>query len=351
MIRRAAATPDSPTPGATEPAPALVATGLTVGYRGRTVLTVPELVVPAGRLTAVVGPNGAGKSTLIKAALGLLPSTGGAIRLLGEPLARVRRRVAYVPQRDAVAQDFPVTAVQVVEMGRYPHRGWFRRLTREDDRAVSEAMLRTGVTDSADTPLDELSGGQRQRVFLARALAQQADLLVLDEPFAAVDTSTETRLLTLLVELCEQEGRSVLMVHHDLRTVQDHFDHAVLLSGRVIADGPVSRVLRPEHLEAAYGIPMPSRADSADRDAHSATPPTADGTDRTTEADVEGRAPARGSAASDPTAPGSSASGSSASDSSASDSPASDSRASDSNAPDSDTPGSDSAGSGPERTG
>ncbi|MBB5919528.1 manganese/zinc/iron transport system ATP- binding protein [Actinoalloteichus hoggarensis] len=227
---------------------------------------MPELTVPAGRLTAVVGPNGAGKSTLVKAALGLLPSGGGVVRLLGGPLADVRRRVAYVPQRDAVAQDFPITAVQVVEMGRYPHRGWFRRLTRQDDLAVSEALHRTGAADFADTPLDELSGGQRQRVFLARALAQQADLLVLDEPFAAVDTSTEARLLALLAELCEREGRSVLLVHHDLRTVRDHFDHAVLLAGRVIADGPVSRVLRPEHLETAYGIPMPGRAPASDSD-------------------------------------------------------------------------------------
>ncbi|AOS62944.1 metal ABC transporter ATP-binding protein [Actinoalloteichus hymeniacidonis] len=238
--------------------PALSITDLTVGYRGRAVLAVPELVVPAGRLTAVVGPNGAGKSTLIKAALGLLPIDAGTIRLLGRRLSSVRSRVAYVPQRDAVAQDFPITAVQVVEMGRYPHRGWFRRLTRQDDLAVAEAMHRTGVAAHADTPLDELSGGQRQRVFLARALAQQADLLVLDEPFAAVDSSTQARLLELLTEFCAREGRSVVLVHHDLRTVRDHFDHAVLLAGRVISAGSVREVLSPEHLETAYGIPMPT---------------------------------------------------------------------------------------------
>ncbi|WP_243859815.1 metal ABC transporter ATP-binding protein [Amycolatopsis arida] len=236
-----------------EPIPAVSLRGVSAGYGGRVVLRDLDLDVPAGVLAAIVGPNGAGKSTAVKAALGLVPAVRGQVRLLGQPLKRVRRRVAYVPQQDAVTADFPITAVQVVEMGRYPHRGWFRRLTEADDAAVAAAMDRVGVADLADEPLDELSGGQRQRVFLARALAQEADLLVLDEPFTAVDARTEAVLLDLLTELCGQ-GRSVVAVHHDLRTVRDRFDHAVLLAGGLVADGPCAEVLTPEHLERAYGI-------------------------------------------------------------------------------------------------
>ncbi|WP_199431048.1 metal ABC transporter ATP-binding protein [Qaidamihabitans albus] len=226
---------------------------VTASYGGRTVLDNVTVRIPAGLLSAVVGPNGAGKSTLVKAALGLVPAVRGEVRLLGEPLKRVRSRVAYVPQQDTVAQDFPITAVQVVEMGRYPHRGWLRRLTPRDDELVAAAMDQVGVLDLAGQPLDELSGGQRQRVFLARALAQQADLVILDEPFTAVDARTEAALLDVLGELC-RDGRSVIAVHHDLRTVRERFDHAVLLSGDVVAAGPARSVLTAENLERAYGL-------------------------------------------------------------------------------------------------
>ncbi|SFA98364.1 manganese/zinc/iron transport system ATP-binding protein [Amycolatopsis marina] len=234
-------------------APALALDRVSASYGGRTVLDDVTLEIPAGLLTAVVGPNGAGKSTLVKAALGLMPAVRGRVRLLGEPLKQVRRRVAYVPQQDSVAQDFPITAVEVVEMGRFPHRGWLRRLTREDDDLVAAAMDEVGVLDLAKQPIDELSGGQRQRVFLARALAQQADLVILDEPFTAVDARTESALLDVLSGLCAR-GRSVIAVHHDLRTVQERFDHAVLLAGTVVADGPAGTVVTPANLERAYGL-------------------------------------------------------------------------------------------------
>lgn len=229
-------------------------------YGGAPVLHDVDLTIPAGRLTGIVGPNGAGKSTLLKAVLQLVP-TRGRIRLLGRPLPEVRRRVAYVAQRDAIAEDFPITAVQVVEMGRYPHRGWLRRLRPADDQAVAEAMERTGVTALADLPFGDLSGGQRQRVLLARALAQQAQLLLLDEPLAAVDARTEATLLDVLTSLAAA-GTSVLAVHHDLRTVARTFHHAVLLSApqprdagsSVVAAGPVDHVLTTQHLATAYGI-------------------------------------------------------------------------------------------------
>ncbi|WP_197320586.1 metal ABC transporter ATP-binding protein [Saccharomonospora sp. NB11] len=238
---------------ATESTTALSVTDLTVAYGGRTVFSDVEVEVPTATLTAVVGPNGAGKSTLVKAALGLVPVVRGHVRLLGQPLSRVRRRVAYVPQQDSVTSDFPITAVQVVEMGRYPHRGWWRRLTHSDDVIVAEAMEQVGALELADRPLDELSGGQRQRVFLARALAQRADLVVLDEPFTAVDARTESALLDVLTDLCAR-GVSVIAVHHDLRTVLRRFDHAVLLAGGVVAAGATSEVLTAEHLERAYGM-------------------------------------------------------------------------------------------------
>ncbi|PXY32784.1 metal ABC transporter ATP-binding protein [Prauserella muralis] len=232
---------------------ALAVHELSASYGGRTVLDGVSVDIPAGRLSGIVGPNGAGKSTLVKAALGLVPATRGHVRLLGEPLKRVRSRVAYVPQQETVARDFPITAVQVVEMGRYPHRGWLRRLTRADDELVAAAMEQVGVADLAGQPIDELSGGQRQRVFLARALAQQAELVILDEPFTAVDARTESALLDVLTGLCA-EGRSVVAVHHDLRTVLDRFDHAVLMAGGIVAEGDPADVLTPANLEQAYGI-------------------------------------------------------------------------------------------------
>lgn len=251
--RERAALASPPTTATSRVPAALSLYELTASYGGRPVFRDVTVDIPAGVASAVVGPNGAGKSTLVKAALGLVPSVQGSVRVLGEPLRRVRRRIAYVPQQDSVARDFPITAVQVVEMGRYPHRGWLRRLTRADDELVAAAMEQVGVLDLADRPIDELSGGQRQRVFLARALAQQADLVVLDEPFTAVDARTEATLLDVLSGLC-RDGTSVIAVHHDLRTVLTRFDHAVLMAGGVIASGTPESVLTAEHLERAYGM-------------------------------------------------------------------------------------------------
>ncbi|MQA09407.1 MAG: ATP-binding cassette domain-containing protein [Pseudonocardiaceae bacterium] len=239
--------------------PALRWDGVEVSYGGKPALYDVSFEIPTGTLSAIVGPNGAGKSTAVKAALGLVPLNRGSVRVLGGQLREHRSRVAYVPQQDLVTKDFPITAIQVVEMGRYPHRGWFRRLTKADDAAVAEAVRRTGITDLVNEPLDELSGGQRQRVFLARALAQRADLLVLDEPFTAVDARTEAALTDLLAELCADGEHTVIAVHHDLRTVAERFDHAALLSGTVVAAGPVHEVLTAAALEQAYGLVLAAR--------------------------------------------------------------------------------------------
>jgi manganese/zinc/iron transport system ATP- binding protein len=233
-------------------APALEVRRLTVSYGGRPVLWEVDAAFPAGRLSAIVGPNGAGKSTLLKASLGLVPSEAGQARILGEPAGAARERVAYVPQRDAVDWDFPITVREVVEMGRYPATGWLRRVPRADRAIVDAALERVGMAPYAGRQIGRLSGGQRQRVFLARALAQEAPVLLLDEPFAGVDARTEAAVLEVLRGV-RAEGRSVVVVHHDLGTVKAWFDWALLLNVRAVAQGPVDEVVRPEPLRRAYG--------------------------------------------------------------------------------------------------
>ena len=240
------------TPGAD--VPAIEIDHLTVTYRDRPVLWDVDVHMPRGALGAIVGPNGSGKSTLLRAALGLVPSDSGRIAILGEPSSRARARVAYVPQREAVDWDFPITVREVVEMGRYRSVGWFRRMRRNDRDVVDEALERVGMAPFARRQIGQLSGGQRQRVFIARALAQRAELLVLDEPFAGVDVRTERAVLELLRALRDDEGRSIVIVHHDLETVERSFDWALLLNVRPIATGRPDEVLTPENLRRAYGV-------------------------------------------------------------------------------------------------
>ena len=233
-------------------APALEITRLTVSYAGRPVLWDVDAQFPAGALSAIVGPNGAGKSTLLRAALGLVPADAGHARVLGRPARSALRQVAYVPQRDAVDWDFPVTVREVVEMGRYPRVGWLRRLRAGDRAVVDEALDRVGMAAFAGRQIGRLSGGQRQRVFLARALAEEAPVLLMDEPFAGVDARTEAALLDLMREL-RAAGRSIVVVHHDLGAVRRAFDWALVLNVRAIAGGPVEEALAPEVIARAYG--------------------------------------------------------------------------------------------------
>jgi manganese/zinc/iron transport system ATP- binding protein len=233
--------------------PALELAHMTVSYGARPVLWDVDAAFPAGAMSAVVGPNGSGKSTLLRAALGLVPADAGRATVLGQPARQAIRRVAYVPQREAVDWDFPITVREVVEMGRYPSAGWIRRLGRDDRRVVDEALERVGMTSFARRQIGQLSGGQRQRVFVARALAQQAELLVLDEPFAGIDARTEATLLRLLAELRDREGRSVVMVHHDLQTVREAVDWVLLLNVRAVASGPVATTMTRDNLRRTYG--------------------------------------------------------------------------------------------------
>jgi manganese/zinc/iron transport system ATP- binding protein len=232
--------------------PAFEVHRLTVSYGGRPVLWDVDATFPAGALSAVVGPNGAGKSTLLRAGLGLVPADAGHARVLGESARSALRRVAYVPQRDAVDWDFPITVREVVEMGRYPRVGWIRRLRSEDREVVDEALERVGMAAYARRQIGRLSGGQRQRVFLARALAEEAPVLLMDEPFAGVDARTEAALLELMREL-RAAGRSIVVVHHDLGAVRRAFDWALVLNVRAVASGPVDEALAPDVLARAYG--------------------------------------------------------------------------------------------------
>ncbi len=225
---------------------------LTVAYRRKPVLWGIDYDAPERALVAIVGPNGAGKSTLIKACLGLAPVAAGRVEFWGEPLRANRRRVAYVPQRESVDWDFPVSALDVVCMGRYGRIGWCRPVSKRHRDAAMRCLEQVGIADLSHRQISQLSGGQQQRVFLARALAQEADLYLMDEPFAGVDAATERAIVELLRGL-KRDGKTVLCVHHDLQTVPEYFDHALLLNMRIVAAGPVEDVFTRENLHRTYG--------------------------------------------------------------------------------------------------
>ena len=245
-------------------APAAVAVrNLTVSYEGKPVLRSITLEVKPGQSVGIVGPNGAGKSTLLKAILGLIRTDTGTVEVFGEPIALARQRVAYVPQTEAVDWDFPVTARDVVLMGRCGRWGWLGRPNRADREAALHALDQVGMSDFADRHIRRLSGGQQKRVFLARALCQGAEVLLLDEPFAGVDAATERAIFTLINALA-QTGRSLLVVNHDL-SVLDRFDTLLLLNQRVIAYGPTREVGTDDNLKLTYGgrLSVLDRADVA----------------------------------------------------------------------------------------
>jgi manganese/zinc/iron transport system ATP- binding protein len=225
---------------------------LTVAYNQRPVIYGIDLTVPPGQLVGVMGPNGAGKSTLIKAVMGLIRPVTGWVKLFGEPAEKNLRRVGYVPQRESVDWDFPVNVMDVVLMGRYGRLGWGRR-PRAKDRDIAQACLeKIGMLQFANRQIANLSGGQQQRVFLARALAQESDLYLMDEPFAGVDATTEAAIVTLLQEL-KARGKTILVVHHDLTSAKQYFDMLLLINMRLVAFGPTSQVFTEELLQKTYG--------------------------------------------------------------------------------------------------
>jgi manganese/zinc/iron transport system ATP- binding protein len=235
---------------------ALSLRGLTVSYLQGVALTDVSVDLAEGAMTAIVGPNGAGKSTLLKAALDIIPRDSGTVSFLGEPLAVARPRIAYVPQRASVDWEFPVRVIDVVLMGMTRELGLLGRVKARHKAEAMACLTRVGMADYATRAIGALSGGQQQRVFLARALAQGAELYLLDEPFAGVDAATESAIVSLLQSL-RDEGASIIAVHHDLSTVKAYFDRVVLLNRVVIAEGPVEAAFTPEALARTYGAAFP----------------------------------------------------------------------------------------------
>ncbi len=236
---------------------------LTVAYHTRPVLWNIDFEIPPGKLVAIVGPNGAGKSTLLKSILGLLPLSSGWVKIFDNPYRKVRQKVGYVPQRGSVDWDFPTTAIDVVCMGRYGKIGWFRRPKKEDWEAAEKFLAQVEMEKFAHRQISQLSGGQQQRVFLARALAQEADIYFMDEPFAGVDAVTEKAIVRLLEELREQK-KTVIVVHHDLQTVKEYFDWILLLNMRLIANGPTEEVYNEDNLRKTYGGRLAILSQAAD---------------------------------------------------------------------------------------
>ncbi len=225
---------------------------MTVAYHRKPVIWDIDYNAEPGELTAIVGPNGAGKSTLLASVLDLVPRVSGHVQFFGKPYHQQRSRVGYVPQRESVDWDFPVNALDVVAMGLYRQIGWCRRVTKPFRQRAMEALQQVGMEAYARRQISQLSGGQQQRVFLARALVQDADLYLMDEPFAGVDAATERAIIDILHHLRSQ-GKTALVVHHDLQTVREYFDHVLLLNMRLVAAGPTHEVFTDENLRKTYG--------------------------------------------------------------------------------------------------
>ncbi len=229
--------------------------GLSVSYGSKRVLTNIYLQIEKGSLVGVIGPNGAGKSTLFKSILGLVEPNAGDIKIFGEEIRAQRKRIAYVPQRDDVDWSFPATVMDIVLMGRYPHLGIFQRIGQQDREIALRALQDLGIEAFRDRQIGALSGGQQQRVFIARALAQQPDIFMLDEPFVGVDITTEEKIISILKAQADA-GKTLLVVHHDLANVRTYFDSVILLNQRMIAYGKTDEVFTDQNVALAYGAQL-----------------------------------------------------------------------------------------------
>jgi len=225
---------------------------LSVNYDKTSVLWNIHCEIPEGKLVGIIGPNGAGKSTFLKTLLGMTSPLSGHITFFGHPYKKVRHRIAYVPQRSSVDWDFPVTAFEVVLMGRYGKLGFLKWAKAADREAAEEALEKVGMLAFAKRQISQLSGGQQQRLFIARALLQEADLYLMDEPFAGVDMATEKAIISLMDKL-KVQGKTLLVVHHDLSTVDAYFDWVIMLNTCLIASGPVSEIFHAESILRTYG--------------------------------------------------------------------------------------------------
>ncbi|MCG8322366.1 MAG: metal ABC transporter ATP-binding protein [Cytophagales bacterium] len=232
--------------------PAVEVHDLTVTYHKKPVLWDIDLTLPKGAIIGIIGPNGAGKSTLIKAIMNLIPHGSGYVKIFNRDIDEVRDKVSYVPQKESVDWDFPASVMDVVLMGRYAKLGLFKRPRKADKEVALDCLKKVGMDAYKSRQIAQLSGGQQQRVFLARALAQEADIYFMDEPFAGVDAATETAIIELLREMSEK-GKTVVVIHHDIQSAMEYFNWIVLLNMRLVASGPTAQTLIPSLLEETYG--------------------------------------------------------------------------------------------------
>ena len=226
--------------------------GLSVSYGRKRVLTNIHLEMEQGNIYGVIGPNGAGKSTLFKSILGLIEINAGEIKVMGEDIEKSKLKMAYVPQKDDVDWSFPATVMDVVLMGRYPHKSLFQRINEIDKSIAMKALADLGIEDLKSRQIGQLSGGQQQRVFIARALCQEADIFLLDEPFVGVDITTEEKIMEIMRKMAH-EGKTLLVVHHDLASAEEYFDKVILLNQRLIAYGDTSTTFTKELISMTYG--------------------------------------------------------------------------------------------------
>ena len=232
--------------------PVLEVHDLTVSYDKNPVLWNVDFSIPKGKLVGIIGPNGAGKSTMLKSVMGLVDQQSGYVKIFDKDLDNVREQISYVPQRESVDWDFPASVLDVVLMGRYGRSGLFKRISKEDKEIAMASLAKVNMQDYYKRQIAQLSGGQQQRVFIARSLAQQANLYLMDEPFAGVDASAESSILNLLQEMRAEE-KTIMVVHHDLQSAYEYFDWVILLNMRLIASGPKEEVFTPELLQETYG--------------------------------------------------------------------------------------------------
>lgn len=226
--------------------------GLQMGYHGNVVLKSVDVVLETGKIIGIIGPNGSGKSTFIKGILGIVSKMSGTVTFFNQSLNAVRNRIAYVPQRESVDWDFPISVKELVEMGVYQPTKWWNKSSAADQEKIKQAIEKVGLTAFTSRQIGQLSGGQQQRAFVARALVQDADLIIMDEPFVGIDMSSQEAILLLLQEL-RNEGKTILIVHHDLATVANYFDKVMLFNNELVAYGSINEVITPAVLAPVYG--------------------------------------------------------------------------------------------------
>lgn len=228
---------------------------LSVSYSGKRAINNVSFSLESGKLIGIIGPNGAGKSTLVKGMLDLVPKDSGKVQIYGQSLDSMRQEIAYIPQRAEIDWDFPILVRDTVLLGTYPKLGLFKRPGDKEKKRAMEALTKVGMEDFADKQIGQLSGGQQQRVFVARSLAQDAEIFFMDEPFVGVDINSEEIIIKVLKELRNQ-GKTIFVIHHDLTKVEDYFDDVILINKELMGAAPVEEIVTPELMEKTFEAPL-----------------------------------------------------------------------------------------------